>query len=259
MFEQELFRVKAGIADGLAGLKILKNFVVQSQQYEYAAKLNDIKKHLESAGKELSFYGHPELNKGLTPNGKLFHNQLFNYCIAVNWKNLPEDFVELFQERKQRLNGEIKFDDGSLASLIGLNGQLAIGESNVREFASYIGVATNLQGLNSSGDRQTDRMTIKCFTNSKYYEFLHGGFNHSKPFYEHELFVNDFIDRIPAFYYGGQPAPEIQTLPIKFSAEKICLLFSMLANDGLLAWEDFLNIDRIEIDVDVKYRFSRNN
>ena len=78
MFEQELFRVKAGIADGLAGLKILKNFVVQSQQYEYAAKLNDIKKHLESAGKELSFYGHPELNKGLTPNGKLFHNQLFD-------------------------------------------------------------------------------------------------------------------------------------------------------------------------------------
>jgi len=256
MFEEELFRVKAGIADGLEGIKNLKNFVVQLQQYEYAAKLNDIEKQLEAAGKELSFYARPALNKGLTPNGKLFYKQLFNYCIAVNWRNLPADFIELLRERKQRLNGEIKFGDSSTASLIGLNSQLAIEESNIREFINSIRLATHLQGINPNIEGHTDNLTLKCFTNGKYYEFLQGSFNSEKPFYQLELFVNDLVNAIPMFYKTDQSAPEIsQTLPAKFRDEKNCLLFSLLATDGLLAWEDFLNINRIEIDIDVKYKF----
>ena len=261
MFEQDIFRINAGIADGLEGIKSLKNLVVRSQKYEYAAKLRDIEKHLESVAEELRFCPYPALNKGLTPKGKLFYNQLFNYCTARDWKQIPANFIELLQERKEQLNRQMKFDDDTSGKLISLNVQLTATEDHLHEFIDFIRNASFLPGIKkASTDEQDGSLIIKCYTQTNYYEFLRGSFDHRTPFYQLRLSPNALVNSLTVFYDNDLPPPDIlQTLPIKFRDEKICLLFSVLAQDGFLAWEDFLNIDRIAVEIAVRHRFSTSN
>jgi len=87
MFENNVFNVNAGIAEALKSLKVLKALVVRLQQYEYAAKLRDIEKNLESAAEHIDYWRNPLPPKGLTPKGKSFYKHLFNYCAAIKWEN----------------------------------------------------------------------------------------------------------------------------------------------------------------------------
>ena len=257
MFEHDFFRLNAGVADGLKGIKGLKIFVARLRQYEYAAKLRDIEKLLENASEQLSYCTYPAPHKGLTPKGKSYYNHLFNYCIANNWKGMPENFKNLFLERKSGLNSAFEFNDGILAQLADLNKKLAAEEGKIHEFFNFKQLVVFANGFKDLINRSPNgSLTIKCYTQSNYYEFTHGGFNPAVPFYQLEFPLNDFISSIPIFYGKDNPQLDfLSSLPTKFRDKKICLLFSLLATDGLLAWEDFLNIDRLEIDLDLKYKF----
>ena len=257
MFEHDFFRLNAGVADGLKGIKGLKIFVARLGQYEYAAKLRDIEKLLENVSEQLSYCKYPAPHKGLTPKGKSYYNHLFNYCIANNWKGMPENFKNLFMERKSGLNSAFEFNDGTSAQLVDLNKKLAAEEGKIHEFFNFKQLVVFANGFKDLINRSPNgSLTIKCYTQSNYYEFTHGGFNPAVPFYQLEFPLNDFIKSMPIFYSEDEPASNfLSTLLQQFGDEKICLLFALLASDGLLAWEDFMNIDRVEIELDLKYKF----
>ena len=251
MFEPYLFKLNIAVSIGLKSIKALKNFVAEFQQYEYLIKISDIEKHFLIVEEQLGFCKSaiPTLTKGLTPKGTNFYNEIFTYNIFHNWKNVPKNFTVLLKERQVELNKSREFNDNSLNQLVDLNKKLAVEEDHIQLF------------LKSSKDLSDHvppgTLTIKCYTQSNYYEFNHRGFNYAVPFYQIEFFLNDFITSTPIFYGKDQPPLDFLTsLPIKFKNEKICLLFALLATDGLLAWADFLNIDRVEIDLDLKYRFT---
>jgi len=251
MFEPYLFKLNIVVSIGLKSIKALKNFVVRFQQYEYAIRLSEIEKHFLSIEEQLGCCKSPipTLTKGLTPKGTNFYNEIFTYNIFHNWKNAPKNFTVLLKERQVELNKSREFNDKSLNQLVDLNKKLAIEEDHIQLFLkSYKDLSDHVP---------PGTLTIKCYTQSNYYEFNHRGFNHAVPFYQIEFLLNDFISSIPIFY--GKDTPQLDflsSLPTKFRDKKICLLFSLLANDGLLAWDDFLNIDRVELDLDVKYKFS---
>jgi hypothetical protein len=254
MFENDFFRLNAGVADGLKGIKGLKEIMARLRQYEYAAKLCDIEKLLESASEYLKYCQFPDPHKGLTPHGKLYYNHLFNYCIANDWKNVPENFINLFFYRKKHLNSTIKFNGVTSAQVIALNTKLAAEEDEIENFfKQFMGFSTGLKYI--CNDVPNGSLTLKCYTKSNYYEFLNGGFNNALPFYQLEFALDVFVKSLFIFYGRDQALHDfLPILPIHVGEEKICLLLSLLANDGLLAWEDFLNIDLVEIDLDWKYK-----
>ena len=253
MFEPYLFKLNIAVSIGLKSTKALKKFVAEFQQYEYLIKVTDIEKHFLIIEEQLGLSKSPipTLTKGLTPKGTNFYNEIFTYNIFHNWKSVPQNFTISLKERKAELNKSREFNDGALNQLADLNKKLADLESRIQSFYK--------SSESLSHDLPPGMLTIKCYTQGNYYEFSHLGFNHSVPFYQLEFPLNDFISSIPIFYSESRPELDfLSSLPIKFRDENICLLFSLLATDGLLAWEDILNIDRVEIDLDVKYKFSTN-
>jgi len=260
MFENHLLNLNAAIADSLLSLQGYKTAIVRLQKYEDAAKLRDIEKQLENVQRQLSKYVYPayDIIKGLTPKGKLFYNQIFNYCIARNWKEIPQGFINLLKNRKTELNKLVEFNDDTSAHLIKLSQNLTHEEDRIREFGQFIHYVLSVKGLKDCLDElDTGKLILKCYTNGKYYEFGHGSFNNTIPFYQTELPLNDLLQSLSIFYSTGKPQTAfLPLLPLKLIEEKICLLFSFLATDGLLAWEDFFNIDRIEFDLNVRYKFN---
>lgn len=257
-FNNHLFNIHAGVGEALKSIKELKIFAVKLQQYEYSAKLRDIEKSLENAENHLSGCTYPTFNKGLTPKGKLFYSQLFSYGAANSWKNIPVNFRNLLLERKAHLNSVIEFDDASSQRLIDVNRKLAGQELQIKEFYDFIDYVITIKGIKDHiANIAPGNISMKCYTHSNFYKSNTTGFIEETLFYQFEFPLTDLARSLPVYYSNEQATPDfLQTLPLKFRDEKICLLFSLLATDAQLAWEDFLNIDRIELDLPVNYQFS---
>lgn len=251
MFEPYLFRLNVAVSIGLRSIEGLKNFAAEFQQYEYAIKISEIEKLFLCIEEQLGLCKSPvpSLTKGLILKGTNFYNEIFTYNIFHNWKNVPKNFSVLLTERKAEFNKAFEFNDAALQYLATLNKKLADKEVQIQ---SFLNSAKGISEYVPPG-----AITIKCYTNSNYYEFNHIDSNNAIPFYQVEFPLNDFISSMPIFYGSNQALHDLLSLPpLKLGGGKICLLFSLLAADGLLAWVDLLNTDRVEIDLDLKYRFT---
>lgn len=254
----DLFQISKVLEDCLSKVKNLKSLNVRFQRYEQSAKLRDIEKQLESISEHLGPIIYTIPNKGLTPKGRLFYNELFHYCAANKWRDIPAIFQNLLTERKKQLNKQIEFDDEKCSFLLNLNKRLKGQEDTIKEFYNFIQYLLSIKGLKSLvGYIEPEKLSLKCFTQSSYYEFNPGSFNHEISFYEIEFSLTDLIESVSFYYDTTIPdAKFFNDLPLRFRDEEFCLLFAFLANDGILAWQDFLNISQIKIDLNVKYQFT---
>lgn len=264
MFEHDLFKLNASVADALKSIKSLKNLYVGLQQYEHSAKLRDIEKQLETVEKALPYYGSPIPSPRLNQGGELFFRELFTYADLNCW-SIPEIFTNAFKARKAKLNDSIEFSDESIKHLTNLNQKLAAEESRVIEFLNFLNNTITAKGINESLNELTaGNITIKCYTNNSKYAYSHANFDHQNPFYLFKLSANNLLSSLSVYYETNKTdnTPETdfsRSLPLNFMDEKICSLFFTLGNDGLLAWEDFLNVERMEMDLDVRYQFTTLN
>jgi hypothetical protein len=260
MFETNIFKLNTAVADGLMAINALKELVVRSQKYEEAAKLRDIEKQLENIEKQISCdkLSISVIHKGLTPNGRLFFNQIFNYNIHNNWLDVPANFDALLRDRKVKLNTLIEFNDSKTKNLLDLNSKLAFEESRIDDFLKFVLFSVSVKGIKDCVDAlNPGTINLKCYTNGNHYEGIAGVFDYNLPFYQFRFPLDDFLTNISVCRKDDVPQQEfLNSLPIKFREEKICLLFSLLATDGLLAWQDFLHIDKVEINMDMQYAFT---
>ncbi len=257
MFGYDLFRISAILDDCLCKIKDLKGLSVRFQKYEYCAKLRDIEKQLEAISGHLSPVTYAIPNKGLTQKGRLFYNELFNYGICTNWKPLPENIQNLLSERKIQLNEQIRFDDNCADILLKLSKILVKENDRIHEFYSFLKYVVSIKGLDGClDDLQATNFTMKCFTQSKDYEFIPGSFNHDLPFYQLQFSLDEVIRELADICDEDIAVPDyLKSLPVKFRDEKFCRLFTILATNGILAWTDFLNIDQIKIELNIGYHF----
>lgn len=258
MLGHDLFQISKVLEDCLSKVKTLKSLNVRFQRYEQSAKLRDIEKQLESISEHLGPIIYTIPNKGLTPKGRLFYNELFLYCKANKWRDIPANFQNLLMERKNQLNKQIEFDDEKCSVLLNLNKHLKAQEDTIKEFYNFIQYVLSVKGLKSLVEHlEPGKLSLKCFTQSSYYEFNPGNINHEIPFYEIEFSLPDLIESVPFYYDTTMPGANFfNDLPLKFRDEKFCLLFAFLANDGILAWQDFFNISKVKIDLNVEYQFT---
>lgn len=258
MSGHDLFQINKVLEDCLSKVKSLKSLNVRFQRYEQSARLRDIEKQLESISEHLGPIIYTIPNKGLTPKGRLFYNELFQYCRVHNWRDIPANFQNILNERKNQLNKQIEFDDEKCSFLLKLNQRLKEQEETIKEFHNFIQYILSIKDLKKTVENLgIGKLSLKCFTQSNYYEFNPGSFNHESPFYEIEFSLIDLIESVPLYYDTALPVTNFfDDLPLKFRDEKFCLIFSVLANDGILAWQDFLNISEIKVELNVKYQFT---
>jgi hypothetical protein len=264
MFEHDLFRLNASIADGLKSIKGLKNLFGGLQQYEHTAKLRDIEKQLETIEKALPYFPYPASNPILKPGGELYFRQLFTYAQLHCW-DIPETFVTAFKDRKTKLNDSIEFRNESTRGLISLNRKLSDAECKAVGFSTFLNELIALKSVvDILEEVATGNVLVQCYTQNSKYACSPHGFDHQKPFYQFTLPVGRFLSGVNGFYETNDTNNAIDSeflgpLPLELRDEKIAYLFFVLATEGLLAWEDFLNIDKVEIVIDIKYRFTTGN
>ncbi len=261
MSGQDLLQISKVLEDCLSKVKILKSLNVRSQRYEETAKLRDIEKQLKSISEQLGPEKYTIPQKGLTPKGKLFYTEIFQYCKGKAWKDIPENFQRFLNERKSQLNKQIAFDDENCSFLLNLSQLLKDQEDPLIDFHNFIQHVLFDKDLKSPLENlETAKLSLKCFTQSNYYDFNSVTIDKKSPFYEIEFSLIDLISSLPLYYDESFQHTEIfDDLPQKLRDEGLCLLFAGLAKDGILSWSDFLNISQIKIDLNIKYQFTRLN
>lgn len=248
--------LNAGIAEALQSIHELKSLVVRTAQYEYAAKLWDIEKHLCYAENMAAYLPNPIKIPEVETFGGFYEKYMFDYGNLHLWV-LPNLFTNDFMERKAALNRRMEFDHEKTWYLVELNKKLTSEENRISEFLNYIDYVVKLK-FDAPGLERfiTGNLTLKCgTTGGKYtiesdniydifYSFTFPAItllNSKELYYDTPIALNTTDNKF------------LNPLPLKLREEKICFLFYLLAKDGLLAWEDFLHISRVELVMGLKY------
>jgi hypothetical protein len=261
MFDNDLSKISVALEDCLSKIKNSKNVAVQSQRYEYSAKLRDIEKQLIQMADHLAAETYLEPTYPLIAKGNQFYNELFNYCIINNWKKVPEKFLKLFRERKKILNQQIKFNAKTTEFLLAVNKRFEQEEYRIREFYDYVKFVISIKEFNDSiDDLNTGSLFVKCYTKTNDYKVIGGNFNHAVPFYQFVIALNDLINIASVIYDETMPDYDLfKNLPVEFIDNKFCPLFTLLVTRGILAWPDFLNISHVSISLNVNYQLPALN
>ncbi len=252
-----LFEIRKILDNCLSKLKSQKDLNVRLQRYEQLALLRDIERQLESMAEHSALAGHAIPAKGLTPKGRLFYNELFEYGKGRRWKEIPAHLQGLLAERKTQLNKQMQFDDISGSGLLKLNQQLNEQEAAINRFYNTIRYALPDRSRQTPAEQpETGRLLLRCFTQGNHYEFYPGSFDPKNHFYELEFSLTDLMESSP-FYYktAAQAVNAFNELPAALHRQGFCLMFALLANDGILAWQDFLNISEVTTSLNVSIDF----
>jgi hypothetical protein len=253
------------VADLLREIQNLKYSLVRNNQYEQAAKIRAVEKQFEKIACDLLIFSYPLFpNKGLTVNGKIYSIELFRYAQATHWTNVPQNIVDLLKLRKQHFDGLTDFTNDRTQKLIGLNQILTREQKRIEGFLTFINKVISLKSIRGDfGNLSCGSITMECYTNGDCYESYGDGFGIKTAFYEFEIPVVDLsndLERDGDSENKDQALAAVEflnTLPDNFRDEKICYLFLLIANIGLLSWDDMLNIDHVAISSPFNYRFSQ--
>jgi hypothetical protein len=264
MFEPHIFTLNSAVSKGLASVKALKELVVRSQKYEEAAKLNDVEKHLKAVENAIRAFEVLKKFPRLKQGREVLSKELF-VCAEANLWRMSAKLTDLFLERKSALNDDFVFNDEDIKQLIDLNLKLTIQENNIIEYLNFFMYAFTLKNLNEHlSNFSRVSVVIRFYTHSDKYVRSDLNANTPYPFYLVKIPAISLIKNSTNFY-DTEKVDDIKyntlfkSLPLKLLDEKICYLFFVLATEGLLAWEDILSIDHIELDFDVKYRYITSN
>lgn len=262
MLNQEiLIRLTAAIQDCLNKTQLLKSQAVSVHRYENSSQLRDIEKQIESIANLLHELTQCIPDKKLATKERTFYHELFEYGIRNRWKNMPDKFNTLFMERKASLNNKIVYDENSSNYLLHLNHVLKNDELEIKQFYDFLNYMFITKALDSCIDHvDMGNLVVKCYAKKLQYEFTRSSFNYDTPFYQLETSLSNLMSNMTAFYKQDEPNGELyEFLPLKFREDGLCFLFSFLATQGILAWNDFLNISHVKIDMKINYQFHDAN
>ena len=258
MFNQEiLIRLSAAIQDCLNKAQLLKSQAVRVQKYENSAKLRDVEKEINSISNLLDQLTQSIPDKKASTKERIFYYELFNYGIRNEWKKMPDKFNILFIERKASLNNKIAHDEDSSNYLFELNQLFKNEELEIKEFYDFLNYMFTIKVLDSCIDHvDMGNLVIKCYAKKDQYEFTRSSFNYDTPFYQLETSLSNLMRDMTTFYKEDKPNPELyEFLPLKFREDGLCFLFSFVATEGILAWDYFLNVSHVKIDMKINYQF----